>query len=385
MDHPGRHRTAGVITTPQRHRQAGFDERDVLRRGGRPADDRPGVEVDRERDVGEPGPGRDVGEVGNPGPVRGGGAEVAVEQIPCAHAVLAGDGGADLAAADQAPHALLAHQPVDGVFRDPGVPGALQPGGHLAAPVEDLRQRPAGRAARPQPAQRVDDAGVGEDPRRGRVGAPGPVGAWGDRHALLAQDRADRLDPITSGPLLVDEPGDQRWRGSSSLAKKIEAAFKISLASRRSAFSLLQPLDLGQLLAAGTRPRAGVGLGLQHPLTQRLRPDPELGPERVRHRPRRAVLIESIQGHPSRALPLLSGVPVGHDLHPSQERKRHQTRDGSVCQWVWAVVRNPAGSSWLVMAESVVRCWMRAVAAWCRVWAVVACWVRWSSSSARSR
>lgn len=33
------------------------------------------------------------------------------------------------------------------------------------------------------------------------------------------------------------ETANQRWRGSSSLAKKIEAAFIISLASRRSRFS----------------------------------------------------------------------------------------------------------------------------------------------------
>ena len=61
---------------------------------------------------------------------------------------------------------------------------------------------------------RCQDAGVGDRPCRGRVGAPGPVGAWGDLDALLSQDGTDRLDPMTSGALLVDEPGDQRWRGS---------------------------------------------------------------------------------------------------------------------------------------------------------------------------
>jgi hypothetical protein len=56
----------------------------------------------------------------------------------------------------------------------------------------------------------------------------------GDLDTVLAEHATDRLDPIMAGTHLIDEPADQRWRGSSSLAKKIEAAFKISLASFRS-------------------------------------------------------------------------------------------------------------------------------------------------------
>src|SRR5699024_625936 len=52
---------------------------------------------------------------------------------------------------------------------------------------------------------------------------PGPVGACSDRQALLAQDAEDRLDCIALGAHLVDERQDQRLRGSSSPAKKIEA------------------------------------------------------------------------------------------------------------------------------------------------------------------
>src|SRR5215216_4146717 len=74
---------------------------------------------------------------------------------------------------------------------------------------------------------------------RWRAGLPGAVAARGDRQALLTQDPADRLDPVPSRTLHVDERADQRWRGSSSLAKKIEAAFRISLASRRSRTSAL--------------------------------------------------------------------------------------------------------------------------------------------------
>ena len=72
-------------------------------------------------------------------------------------------------------------------------------------------------------------------------------------------------------------------------------------------------------------PIAGIGLSLDHPLTQPLRPDPELGPQCLGRRPRRAVLTKSVKSHPGRTLTLLHGVPLGHDLHRSQEAKRHQT------------------------------------------------------------
>src|SRR5699024_8663852 len=71
---------------------------------------------------------------------------------------------------------------------------------------------------------------------------PGPVGPCSDPQALLAQDAEDRLDCVALGPHLVDEREDQRLRGSSSPAKKIEALRRISLSSRNrltSAFSRL--------------------------------------------------------------------------------------------------------------------------------------------------
>jgi hypothetical protein len=132
--------------------------------------------------------------------------------------------------------------PVDRVFRDSGEAGTVQPRGHLAASVEHLGQRPTFQTTSPQVAQLVDELGVAERPRRRRRCSPGPIGAWGDQHTLFSQDRADRLDPTPCGALLVDEGDDYRWRGSSSLAKKIEAAFKISLASRRSEFSFFNRL-----------------------------------------------------------------------------------------------------------------------------------------------
>src|SRR5699024_2410580 len=71
---------------------------------------------------------------------------------------------------------------------------------------------------------------------------PGSVGSCSDHKALLAQDGKDRLDCIALGAHLVDECDDQRLRGSSSPAKKIEARRRISLSSRSRRFSLFRRL-----------------------------------------------------------------------------------------------------------------------------------------------
>ena len=148
-------------------------------------------------------------------------------------------------------------------------------GRHLAATVEHLRQRPAAGAAGAQVTQLVDDRCAGARPRSRRSGLPRPVGTRGSLHALLPQDRADRPGPAALTALLVDERADQRWRGPGSLAKKTEAAFRISLASRSSAFSFFSRLIPASSSLVGPL-RCPVGLGLQHPLAQRLRTDPEL-------------------------------------------------------------------------------------------------------------
>jgi hypothetical protein len=63
-------------------------------------------------------------------------------------------------------------------------------------------------------------------------------------------------------------------------AKKIEAAFGISLASLRSRFPL--KIADGLLLSSGgTGPLGGIHLGLQHPAAQRLRADPDLRADRL--------------------------------------------------------------------------------------------------------
>src|SRR5215217_262248 len=92
---------------------------------------------------------------------------------------------------------------------------------HLAPPVHALRGADGGQ-------QCISEPGVGDGARRRRGVLPVSVRASGYLHTLLGEHAADRLDPEFSCTHLIDERTDQRWRGSSSLAKKIEAAFRIS-------------------------------------------------------------------------------------------------------------------------------------------------------------
>jgi hypothetical protein len=69
-------------------------------------------------------------------------------------------------------------------------------------------------------------------------------GRWGDRYTQLAELGVDRLDApaqtirtVAVALMLCDEPGDQCAGRSISAAKKADAAFKIALALRNSAFS----------------------------------------------------------------------------------------------------------------------------------------------------
>jgi len=81
---------------------------------------------------------------------------------------------------------------------------ALPPvGGHFASPVHTL-----GRAdGRPQS---VGEHRIGDDPIRRWSSSPVAVRAWGDLHTVLGEDSADRLDPKSTGPQMVDEAADQR-------------------------------------------------------------------------------------------------------------------------------------------------------------------------------
>jgi len=77
------------------------------------------------------------------------------------------------------------------------------------------------------------------------------------------------------------------------------------------------------------RTRTGIDLSLQHPPPQRLRTNPDFRADRPTRGIHRPVLIEVIEHHFHGTLTLLDRVMLRHNLHPSQRRKRHQTRDGS--------------------------------------------------------
>ena len=102
----------------------------------------------------------------------------------------------------------------------------------------------------------VDHQGITDRAGRDRAVGPGPVpvGPRGDLAALLTQDPTDRLDRVALGPQLVDERDDQRLRGSSSPAKKIEALRRISLSSSsRRTFALSSLISASSSLVAPWR------------------------------------------------------------------------------------------------------------------------------------
>lgn len=99
----------------QRWAQAAADQ---VQRGG-PADDRPGADIDDERDVDHPAPGRHVGEVGHPGGVRPIGGEVALQLVGGPLVSWIGRRGADLLASARALQAERPHPPLDGAAGHP--------------------------------------------------------------------------------------------------------------------------------------------------------------------------------------------------------------------------------------------------------------------------
>ena len=81
---------------------------------------------------------------------------------------------------------------------------------------------------------------------------------------------ADRLDPAEAVPVLVDERYERVCGRSSSAAKKLAAAFRISFARFSSAFSFFIALICGGLLRRRPGTLPGVDLVLLHPVPQRL-------------------------------------------------------------------------------------------------------------------
>jgi hypothetical protein len=133
----GGHRVSVVVALPGRHPDWDQDEVGDLGGRGVPGHDLLGVAVDDERDIDEPGPGPDVGEVRDPDPVRLGRGERAVEQVPGPGRGGVGDGGAGLLPAPDTVHPEVAHEPVDGAVRD-RQPAPVHQRDHLAPPVEAI-------------------------------------------------------------------------------------------------------------------------------------------------------------------------------------------------------------------------------------------------------
>ena len=250
MDHPGRDRPAGMVTPPERHRQALLDEADVLDRRCRPADDGPGEQVDGERDIDESAPGRDIGEVRHPGPVRGDGRKSRFSRSRARRPSLPGMVVRVLRPRTSPfmPSAASAGPPC--VWRCPeSRSGAARRPSSAARRAPPAAGRPARRFRSPQLG---DDRGVAESGQP-PVLLPGPVRSRGDLHALRPQDLADRLDRATFGPHLTSTNG-------RSTAARVEFPREENRAALQDRVGFLQvpvlgaqPLDLCQFFAARAR------------------------------------------------------------------------------------------------------------------------------------
>ena len=193
-----------------------------------PAHDPLGEHIQDERDVNEPRPRSDIREIGDPDAVGSRSGEVAIQQVTGSLPVRTGDRGADLFRPCHAFQAQGAHRAVHAAT------GGAAPGPRRRITASHFRRpyRPSGvictcpvtglnfhASSRILSSTRASVT-VREEMR---APLPGTVGACSDLQALLAQNAEDRLDCIPFGAHLVDEREDQRLRGSSSPAKKIEA------------------------------------------------------------------------------------------------------------------------------------------------------------------
>src|SRR5690606_12014977 len=122
--------------------------------------DPPAEDVEDEGQVAKAGVGADVGDVGDPEPVRGLGDKAAIHQVAGAIGrPLTGCGGAMTPATAHALQALGPHQPTHPVAADPGTAAPqLTPG--LADAVDPAVADPGG-------VDLADQLGVGERARRG--------------------------------------------------------------------------------------------------------------------------------------------------------------------------------------------------------------------------
>ena len=216
------------MSLPQTHVDSVQHQIGLFRHARPPADDFPGEHVDRERHVHGAGPGGDVGEVGHPQPVRRTRRELPFHQVRGPDTVLVLDRGAHRLPTHHAGQAQAAHQPLHPApTHVDTVPAQLPP--HLPGPVH--------RKVLPiDVTNHCHQFLIADCACRRSPGQRGVIGGRSDLMPELGQHGTDRLDPE---PVFMfrDERYERGSRGSSSLAKKADAAFRISFARRNSATS----------------------------------------------------------------------------------------------------------------------------------------------------
>src|SRR6266511_3891700 len=199
--------------------------------GRPPPEDEAGEAVHDERGVHRGGGDRHVGEVRDPPLVGGRRGEVPPEQVRAGrrgHPVRYGGAPPGPAAADPT-DADAAHQPLH------------RAAGHLMPLTVQLLPDLAGTVDLVVLVVDLADQGnqllVAPGPRRGPAALDLVVRRRRDLHTRVTQRVADRLDTVEGIPMLVDELDYLGSRGSSSRAKKLAAALRISLARLSSRFS----------------------------------------------------------------------------------------------------------------------------------------------------
>jgi hypothetical protein len=176
-----------------------------------PANDATGVGVDHEGHIDEPGPGADVGEVGEPEHVRRRRVELAVHMVERARRRPVRDRRLDWFAADHALEAETGHQALNGTARDRDA-FAIKLPPDLARAIDFKVLGKDALNLRLQ--SQIPFRPIRQSRRIGALGDMIMVGRGGDR-----QHVADRLDPVDRA-MIVDERNHVFDRRSSSATAK---------------------------------------------------------------------------------------------------------------------------------------------------------------------
>src|SRR5712691_11974652 len=193
----------GTGPTPaDRHRQCVADELGPEMVGDAPADDPPAPGVADGGEIEEAGPGREIGDVGDPEAVRTVPPELSLDEIGGEVGPRIADRRPDEAAAMDALQPGPAHQPGDPLAATVDA-GGSQVGVDPWRPVRS----PARLVGGPDP---LADLGVEPGPGRRAAAAPGPVSARGD-----AEQPAHRCDRKASLLALHEPEHRQRVRSVS--------------------------------------------------------------------------------------------------------------------------------------------------------------------------